>query len=238
MIFKDGSIFNCIWINDKREGVGLMTWPNGTCFYGQMENDNINQGLTMTSDLIFIFSPRKNSSYNQKGFRVANFTEGVIDCFQDEESLSCYNQPEDIKTIYLGGFGHYYEGEIITVRRIKVRNGFGEYVVNGSYYIGEWKQGYQSGFGLLSQPYGPTLVGTFQDGNLEKIGAIISYSANHRTVYLGGFWKGKKDGPGLFIYPTGEKVLGYFYAGKLVQSMKPIYLYPNGTKANLVSNRG
>ncbi len=211
MVYTDGSIYNGQWSNKKREGEGLLLWPNGTCFFGQMKNNEIYHGMTMTPDMSFFYPPYKNETFNRKGFKVVNFTS--VECCPD----------------------NYNVGDTITVGLWKIMDGFGEFGINGGFYIGEMKQGIQTGFGLKSEPFLPTLIGTFKDGKLEGIGASISYSAKHRVVYFGGYKMGKPDGPGIFIYPDGEKVLGYFNKGKLDHTKKPIYLHADGTRDSLVT---
>ncbi len=193
----------------------------------------------MNANLSFLFISYKESTYAIKGFTISNITSGEIQCFQfgqgGDIKIPCHRQNSTIDTIYLNGFDHYYVGDTITIRSRKVQDGFGELGRDGNFYVGEWEQGVENGFGLRRDLLFQTQVGTFKDGLLEGSGATISYSVKHRTVHFGNYTKGKADGPGLFIYPDGEKVLGFFNQGKLDHSKNPMYLYTDGTRDMLVS---
>ena len=247
------------WVDDERTGYGKMMYRNKNIFNGYEYRNNLGdgfllnpdggvlysrtitneyQGFTMNANLSFLSITYKNSTNASKGFMISNITSGTIQCFQfgqgGDISIPCHRQNSNLDTIYLNGFDHYYVGDTITIRSRKVQDGFGELGNDGSYYVGEWKLGEESGFGLKSDLIYNTKIGTFKNGLLEGSGATISYSVKHRTVYFGNYKKGKLDGPGLFIYPDGERVVGYFNEGKLDHSKNPLYIHSDGTRDTLV----
>ena len=188
--YKDQSVYIGFWKDSNREGEGLKMWINGVSFYGRMRNDSYFHGMIMNGDTSFIFSPFQNSASHGKGFKVANATHGNVDCIQydqaNEAARSCHRLPDEVKQIFYSNFD-FYEGDVITRRGQEKSDGFGEFKAdNGSYYIGEWKDGAQDGFGLMRDPVERTLVGTFSNGVLNGAGASLSYSTKFRTIHFGG----------------------------------------------------
>ena len=127
-----------------------------------------------------------------------------------------------------------YNGDLKNGRQ---RHGFGKLTKKisnkGWTYIGQWKDDLESGFGFLSQPHMPTLVGQFAEGKFQGAGVSFSYSKAYRTIQFGHWENGELNGPGLFIYPSGDKILGEYKNGKILEDITGyLYIFNNGTVIN------
>ena len=83
---------------------------------------------------------------------------------------------------------------------------------NGDKYIGEWKEGVQSGLGTFTTHDGHQYSGQWAHGRANGYGV---YKSNQGVVYE-GYWRDfLKHGYGTEINSeTGDKYIGNFYLGK------------------------
>ena len=212
-INKEGDYYEGKWLNELKNGMGIIYYKNGDIKYiGNFENDYL---------LGFIKYFYKNGNcYN---------------CYLGESKNQLQNgkgiiKDKNKKIVYKGFFE---EGKI---------KGFGIYFDEDSVYEGEWENNKRQGFGIIYYKCNDTkrenkkYYGTFVNGQYDGYG--IEFYPNGQRLYKGEYKNGKKDGEGEEFddkgkgsykgkYCNGEKINGteYYNDGK---TPKYIGNYKNG----------
>ena len=95
-------------------------------------------------------------------------------------------------------------------------------VTNGKSYIGEMKEGFYSGVGILQYKNGNIYKGNLIEGKMDGVGVFDYANKKH---YEGQFKEGSKNDLGIMTWPTGEK-----YEGSWVKDSYRFgtYYWPNG----------
>ncbi|KAL7473228.1 hypothetical protein ACHAXS_013648 [Conticribra weissflogii] len=106
-----------------------------------------------------------------------------------------------------GGKGIVFEYPGRPLQNSAMKDGFGKYdFVNGTIYIGNWRQSKPNGHGKAIYPSGTAYEGSWKDGNWIGEGKLINPDGSY---YEGGFLF-RFHGQGKFISP----VLGITYTGE------------------------
>jgi hypothetical protein len=101
----------------------------------------------------------------------------------------------------------------------------GTYVGRDKYiYVGEWKNGEQSGKGIELWGDGKKYIGEFKNDKKHGSG---TFSYADGTKFIGDYKNGKKDGQGTLIWLNKDKYVGKFKNGKA--NGKGIYTFASGT---------
>ena len=91
-------------------------------------------------------------------------------------------------------------------------NGQGTYImVNGTKYVGEWKEGKLQGQGTLTYVNGTKYVGEFKDNQMNGQGTL-TYKDGKK--YIGEFQDNWYHGQGTLTYKDGRKYIGEFRWGE------------------------
>jgi len=109
------------------------------------------------------------------------------------------------KGVLTFGEGYTYKGRWFKDKK----HGFGVQHAWGDYYIGDWKDSVQSGYGLYVYQSGNMYEGGWLDGKKDGRGI---YKFENGSVYEGGWKANLKDGYGVYRWPGGD-----YYAGEWVK---------------------
>ena len=82
--------------------------------------------------------------------------------------------------------------------------------VNGNKYVGEWKDGEQSGEGTFTWPDGEKYEGSWSNGERNGQGTYTYASGNK---YVGEYKDGKLNGQGTFTWADGDEYVGRWKDG-------------------------
>jgi hypothetical protein len=122
----------------------------------------------------------------------------------------------------------YYQGE---VKREYIL--FGDYIfegqgthtyLDGSNYVGEYKDGKIDGQGTFTWSNGNKYVGEWKDGEPNGQGTFTSSGSK----YVGGWKDGEENGQGIFTWSNGRKYLGEYKDGK--RNGQGTYTFSDGRK--------
>ncbi len=103
--------------------------------------------------------------------------------------------------------------------------GKGVYIYDNGKYEGDWKNGNQTGKGVLIWSDGDKYEGDFVDGNQMGKGVYIWASGNK---YEGDWKNGNQTGKGVFTWSNGDKYEGDFVDGN--QTGKGVFTWSDGDK--------
>lgn len=180
MRYANGNIYIGNWNNDKRHGLGKLTYPDGVqSLYGIWNSDK--------------FSGRGKVVKYQEGNKVLTVYEGQ---FMDGELTG-----EGVMTDSLG---IYYKGEFVNGQM----HGAGELLLpNGSRYVGQFLYNtFKRGKG--ENPDRTVAYGNFY--NMSPDGVKVKMHYNNGDEYEGGMKEGVKTGIGVHVNENGARTLGRF----------------------------
>ena len=90
-------------------------------------------------------------------------------------------------------------------------NCFGTEIDKDGKYVGEFRDGKQTGKGTFTSAKGDKNVGEFKDGQPHGQG---TWTATNGEKYVGGFKDGNLSGQGTYTFANGNKYVGEFKDGK------------------------
>ena len=116
-----------------------------------------------------------------------------------------------------------YEGEILDNKP----HGQGTRIIDGSEYIGKWRNGFEDGKGRLTFKNGDFYEGNFKRGQFFGYGI---YTKKNGEKYEGNFNRGKKEGKGIIHFPISKGSDFSSYEGDWEDDV------PNGTGTVIYEN--
>ena len=183
-ILPDGSKLVGEFKDDQPHGHGTMTLPNGVKYIGQWKDGIPNGQGTLT-----IPDGEKYVGEWKDGLLIIKIKNGIVTTVSAEH-------------------GAIYNGEMI--------DGVGAHghgtmtYVDGSKYIGEWKNDRRHGKGTITFPDGVKYIGEYKDGKRHGQGTLTFKSFK----YVGEWKDGQANGQGTEILPDGKKYVGEWKDGK------------------------
>ena len=236
MYFKDGRIYEGIFINGKLNGEGKYTNSNGDIFEGNFvggilsgkgkiiklkENNNIRN----KSKINYSKSRNNNSNIsvedkNKKKTYVGDIKyfkkegHGIETCDDYRYEGSFHNDMKNGKGVlqYLNS-DDKYEGEF---KDDKI-TGYGYYVwENGQTYKGDFIEGKMDGKGIYKWPDGIEYEGEYKD-NIREGKGIFKFK--NGIYFDGNFINGRPDGKGKLVYEN-EYIDAEYKNGKFVGDLK------------------
>lgn len=99
----------------------------------------------------------------------------------------------------------------------------GSVALDGTAYVGHFKDGLYHGKGTFTFSDGATYVGEFNKGKESGYGIFTCWL--HGAKYKGGFINGKKHGYGVYSYPNGDIYKGNWHNG--MKHGEGEYIYKN-----------
>ena len=104
-------------------------------------------------------------------------------------------------------------------------NGFGVYLLSGSWegdeYEGEFKNGFFDGIGTYTWKNSDKYVGEWKDGDRDGFGSMyfIAQGKNQGDVFHGEYKDGQKNGIGTYIWSNGIGDVSYYIDGKEIKRL-------------------
>ncbi|MFZ5967378.1 MAG: YceG family protein [Bacillota bacterium] len=189
------------WLNEKRDGYGIMLFANGDRYAGQWENDMINGSGTMYF--------RNGDIYEGQWVNNVMHGEGKIifhkngDIYEGEFQNNRANGTGK----YTLADGDMYEG---TFEDNKPHGICTAYYNNGekpgTKYEGEWVNGIKEGKGKLYMSSGQTYEGDFGDGSINGFGI---WTGEEGELWYEGQWVyDMLEGYGKVYFSDGERYEG------------------------------
>ena len=236
MYFKDGRIYEGIFINGKLNGEGKYTNSNGDIFEGNFvggiisgkgkiiklkENNNIRSKSKINNNKsrnnisnISVEEKNKKKTYigDIKYFKKEGY--GIETCDDYRYEGSFHNDMKNGKGVlqYLNS-DDKYEGEF---KDDKI-TGYGYYVwENGQTYKGDFIEGKMDGKGIYKWPDGIEYEGEYKD-NIREGKGIFKFK--NGICFDGNFINGRPDGKGKLVYET-EYIDAEYKNGKFVGDLK------------------
>ena len=90
----------------------------------------------------------------------------------------------------------------------------------GSNYVGEWKNGKASGYGIYTWSKGEKYIGEHIDGKADGYGIILDQDG---YKYIGEFKEKNRNGLGIYSMPSGTKYFGQWKNGKKMATVKNVF---------------
>ncbi|MEQ1798955.1 MAG: caspase family protein [Lacibacter sp.] len=204
--------------NTKRDGYGAYYWDDGTRWVGQFQ-----QNLLTGYGTYFFITGEK-------------YVGEFIDSKRNGWGIN-YDPQTGIKKI-----GFWENNNLVTPKNTLLKdgnsagclsgdckNGFGKYVYNNGYYVGNFKNGYRNGQGSYYFDIGDFYIGNFKDNKFNGKG-IYYYTNGER---YNGEWKDQRlHGKGELVQFDGELKLGYWNEGKYEDKTTPPPGYDAWVKSN------
>ena len=107
-----------------------------------------------------------------------------------------------------------------------IRCGFGIYRSNiGDEYVGHWEDNKRHGWGIMTTANNEEYIGEWFEGKMHGVGQLKSGNGN---VFVGSFINHKYNGIGMFTKSNGDKYVGYMQDG--MAHGTGILLLANGEK--------
>jgi len=194
--------------NNNRTGLGILKWPDGTCYTGY-HKDNFMNGFGIKDHVNgdIYKGEWKADKANGKGVYIDNenakFEGYWIDDVQEGFGFEIWPRGNFFTGEYVKGLKNgigilvfeenvYYEGEF----KNNEINGIGTFhFKDNKQYQGEWKNNKMHGLGMYYWPDGKVYEGSFADDKREGFG--ICYT--EKKVYLGNWKDSKLEGPGILL---------------------------------------
>ena len=109
----------------------------------------------------------------------------------------------------------------------------GAVAIDGTSYVGEFRNGQKNGKGTFTYADGATYFGIFKNGKEHGQGTFTCW--NHGSQYIGEFRNGKKHGMGKYSYPDGATYVGQYQNG-LLHGQGKLTLPDGSVKKGLFKN--
>lgn len=198
LAWPDGSRYEGAFCNDKAHGCGKLTHAEGDTYEGMWAEDKANgQGIYVYSDGRVYKGSWVNDKQHGRGIEIypdgTKFQGEFLEGKRNGFGMLCFSNG----TVY---HGMVKEGEI---------EGFGVLLCEEKTYEGKWKAGKMNGLGKMIFQDGKILEGFFQEDSLEGIGRL---QLKDGRKYLGEFKEGKQDGKGVMIL-NGDRKFGLWKKG-------------------------
>lgn len=221
--FQDSEYFGEI-IENKREGIGIMSYDNGRIFEGYWQHDFRNgQGYEkFANGNVYIGNYINGKSHGSGAFMWENgdkykgeWKNGLKDgvgSWNNHNNLESYvgdwknNKPHG-KGIRIFLNKDKYEGDFFE----GLKHGFGtEYYINGDIYQGQFQYGVPYGEGQYFSINGSRYTGTFVEGKRHGYGKWQKTNDLNSNNYQGMFNHDNKHGFGVYKWQSGNEYRGQF----------------------------
>jgi hypothetical protein len=194
------------WKEDLRSGTGTQTWKSGDKYVGEWKDGSrTGKGTYYWSDGQKYVGEFLNSK--RHGLGIATYPEN------DTNNRVSYDGEwkEDKKSgngTQLWNSGDKYVGEY----QDGLQNGKGTYYYwpSGDKYVGEWQNGDRTGKGTYYWSDGQKYVGDFLNNKQHGQGVITypEHDPNGAVSYNGEWKEDKKSGTGTFLWKSGNRYVG------------------------------
>jgi len=239
MYFKDGRIYEGIFINGKLNGEGKYTNSSGDIFEGNF----VGGILSGKGKIIKLKENNNNNSRSKSRITFNNKSRNNISNISAEDKNKKKTYVGDIKYFKKEGHGietcddYRYEGSF----HDDMKNGKGvlQYLNSDDKYEGEFKDDKITGYGYYVWENGHTYKGDFIEGKMDGKGIYkwpdgIEYEGEYKNniregkgifkfkngIYFdGNFVNGRPDGKGKLVYET-EYIDAEYKNGKFVGDLK------------------
>ncbi len=219
--FPNGQTYVGGWLNNRFEGQGKLTQPDGFACSGEFKGGNFVKGKVSYPDKTTYEGSMQNGKFhgqgtlikpNGSGFR-GNFNQGVFQgpgVLKDQgrmfEGMFVKNLIVEGKLTYPNG--GWYKGEF----RRQCPWGMGErlWADKKTHFFGSWVNGFPLR-GILTSPGGNIYSGEFLAGKPNGAGTLNYLNGD---VYAGTFANGQPDGKGRLRYHDGRVYKGIFANGR------------------------
>jgi hypothetical protein len=194
-------------INSRKDGLGKLTWRDGSDYIGQFSNDKANgYGRLCHADGDIYYGNWVSDQANGLGryFNTKGSYEGYwLNDKQDGYGLEIWPKG----SIYEG---YFYQGAKYSIGLYKLEDGsyyegsFDKNDINGigtfhfkdrRIYYGEWKNNKLNGYGIMTWPDGKKFEGSFLDDKKEGFGVFYSTS----KIYVANWKASKLHGKAIII---------------------------------------
>eukprot|EP00636_Phaeomonas_parva_P016807 CAMPEP_0118875172 /NCGR_PEP_ID=MMETSP1163-20130328/16333_1 /TAXON_ID=124430 /ORGANISM="Phaeomonas parva, Strain CCMP2877" /LENGTH=1131 /DNA_ID=CAMNT_0006810633 /DNA_START=77 /DNA_END=3472 /DNA_ORIENTATION=+ len=182
-------------INDEISGWGVMRWPNGDVYFGQI-NKNKREGIGL-------FRSLDGREYRGEFKENSRHGRGVVTHPNGESYSGMFKDGlmEGYGTL-VSKNGDLYEGEF---EKGKI-HGIGRFQKgNGDVYIGHVRKGKAEGLGILKLWFGESYRGFYRN-NLRHGKGICVYQ--DKSKYVGMFHQGQRQGIGRLESANGDVYMG------------------------------
>ena len=204
-IWKDGSVYEGFWLNDKANGRGRLIHANGDVYEGEWCNDKAQgKGIYIHNDGAKYEGDWKDDKQHGKG----------VEIWQDGAKYE-----GNYENGHKHGFGKFewadgsvYKGEL------KENNihGVGVYEwSDGRRYEGQWKNNKMDGKGLFTWSDGRSYNGEYLNDKKHGFGIFLWPDGRK---YEGNWARGKQDGRGVYITALGSRE-GEWKEGKRIKDL-------------------
>ncbi|OMJ85428.1 hypothetical protein SteCoe_13271 [Stentor coeruleus] len=191
-IWKDGSLYEGYWENDKANGRGRLIHSNGDVYEGEWVNDKAHgHGIYIHSDGAKYEGTWENDKQHGQGSETW------------PDGAKYQGQYINGQKHGFGKFewadGSIYEGEF----RENNIHGTGTYVwSDGRKFVGDWKDNKMDGKGLFTWSDGRSYEGEYIDDKKQGFGIFIWPDGRR---YEGYWLNGKQEGRGTYVTPQGSR---------------------------------
>ncbi|KAL4500542.1 hypothetical protein ABPG72_002966 [Tetrahymena utriculariae] len=203
LTFQDGTVYIGEWILDKRHGKGVQIWPDDTLYEGEWENDFIQgMGKIEYSNRSYYIGEWKENKFHGKG-RFQHFSGSYYEGFWFQDKQHGKGVEVQLYPTYSRHEGIFENGKKEGKGRISM--------ANGSSYKGDFKDGNVHGLGVYNWPNGVVYEGRWENNKMSGNGKM---TWQHNITYQGEFKNDQKSGIGCIEYEDGSKFIGEWKADK------------------------
>ncbi|EAR84709.1 protein kinase (macronuclear) [Tetrahymena thermophila SB210] len=192
------------WVNDKKDGFGILEYKSGNKYEGYFKNDCFN------GKGIYYYYKEGDNKMKYEGQWVNNQKDG----FGILEYKSGNKYEGQFKNDDFNGKGIYYYKQGDNIKK----------------YEGQWASNQKDGFGIMEYKNGNRYEGQFKNGEFNGKGIFYYKEDDIKKSYDGLWVNDKQEGFGILEYKNGTKYEGNFKNGK--KNGKGIQLDQNGQKLN------
>lgn len=194
-LYADGRKYSGTWQNDKFNGQGELTWPNGNRLKGIFRNNHIIIGeLTYSNGNRYVGQFNDDEDFHGKG---------AFYYHSGEEWSGSFRNGHPVEGKYVSVTGDIYNGRFDRKWRYHGK-GIIKYS-NGNIYEGYFHRNMYEGKGSLYFKDGGKIVGKWKEGVPVK--GIYFYKSGDE--YHGQFdAKSRRDGQGKMLYANGNVYIG------------------------------
>ena len=200
--YKDG-VYEGDFVNDKREGYGVMDYAKGYRYEGEWKEDKLcgeGKWYPNASKPEFYYEGEfDRGMYNGQGTQ--KYASGSVYSGQFVDNQRCGLGVMTDKD------GNKKEG---TWKDDQLWEGFGVEVSKGNRYEGNFREGKKSGFGTMLYAKGNRYEGEWENDHLEGTGRWYPVADDETYFYEGDFHGGMIEGEGTYYYSNGDVYTGHF----------------------------
>lgn len=204
--WTDGVTYVGQCTRNKITGKGILRWPDGSMYEGDLVN-GMRNGIGRYTNRDFVYNGEwRMGKRHGKGHMLWMMPDGP--------------KSDETKLQYKKLFPQRYEGGFVDDKRY----GFGTmYYSTGNIYEGEWRNGVRHGQGTMHWTHAhERYEGEWSHGLQHgKVGIHSYFNIESGTcnVFVGSFRNGKRNGRGVFYYADGCKYEGEWRDNSKVSSI-------------------